>query len=94
MPTIVNFELKNQGEQQLSLLSSPPRLFWVHLTEIITLCLSSQAALQQMKNDQPEYEAIVEKQPEVSGAQLQYKIGVLIEKWSVVAEKLKQWEKR
>eukprot|EP00112_Aurelia_sp_Birch-Aquarium-sp1_P006086 Seg1680.12 transcript_id=Seg1680.12/GoldUCD/mRNA.D3Y31 product="Mitochondrial import inner membrane translocase subunit Tim17-B" protein_id=Seg1680.12/GoldUCD/D3Y31 len=56
--------------------------------------VQAQAALHQMENDQPEYEVIVEKQPEVSGAQLQYKIGVLIEKWSVVAEKLRHWEKR
>ena len=50
--------------------------------------------LQQMTKEQQQYEMIVEKQPEVSSMQLQYKIGVLIEKWSLVSEKLKQWDKR
>lgn len=50
--------------------------------------------MQKMADKQTDYEHIVEKQLEVSGAQLQYKIGVLIEKWSLVAEKLKVWERR
>ncbi|XP_065062306.1 titin-like isoform X4 [Rhopilema esculentum] len=53
-----------------------------------------EVTLQQMTKEQQQYEMIVEKQPEVSSMQLQYKIGVLIEKWSLVSEKLKQWDKR
>ena len=56
--------------------------------------ISKQIALQQMQSKLPGYEAIVERQPAVSGGQLQYKIGVLIEKWTIVSFKLQQWEKR
>ena len=47
-----------------------------------------------MANKQFDFDQIIEKQPEVSSVQLQYKLGILIEKWSVVAEKLKVWERR
>ena len=47
-----------------------------------------------MANKQSDVDQIVEKVPDVTGAQLQYKLSVLIEKWSVVAEKLKLWERR
>ena len=47
-----------------------------------------------MADKQFEFDHAVKKQPDVTGAQLQYKLSVLIEKWSVVAEKLKLWERR
>eukprot|EP00794_Sanderia_malayensis_P004519 gene4519-5115_t len=51
-------------------------------------------ALQQMADNQEEFENVLEKQVDVSGKQLQYKITVLMEKWSHVSTKLHQWQKR
>ena len=42
---------------------------------------------------EPKYRALIAKR-QISNAQLQYKISVLVEKWTLITQKLQQWEER